>query len=209
MHLLCHYQGIRAVLEVLGVLGRQWCRQSSSHRCRPSHLEQQQVTEVSVFCMVIVSCPISFLQNFIKNKVCFLYVVVSGNDYLSSTAHPSGPPLLGNHSLPALQGGQALPQRSFVLKKSPEVRGAPLDPGDQEPLNVPEDLAKTVPVRHCLLSDLSLLGSLGGQADHHQRHLTALVVLEVLLNLNKTRVQHLKHNPTVKASTDLFCAATY
>ncbi len=42
------YQGIRAVLEVLGVLGWHWSRQSSSHRCRPSHLKQQRISVFSV-----------------------------------------------------------------------------------------------------------------------------------------------------------------
>ena len=176
MHQLIHYRGIRAVLVVLGVLGCQRCRQSSSHRCHPSHLERQQVTDVTKGHPKQSLCPLRW---------------ATGNDYLSSAAYPSGPPLLGNHFLRAIQAGQDLPQRSFVLKSSPEVRGAPVDPGDQGSLNVLEDLAKTVRLRHCLPSDLSLLGSLGRQADHHCRYLAALVVLEVLLNLNRTRVQRL------------------
>lgn len=73
-NLLWCYQGIRAVLEVPGVLGWHRYRQSSSHRCRPSHLKQQQVTEVSVFCMVFILNLINLfsffviLQNFMKKE---------------------------------------------------------------------------------------------------------------------------------------------
>lgn len=79
-NLLWCYQGIRPVLEVPGVLGCHWYRQSSSHRCRPSHLKQQQVTEVSFFCVVFILTLINLfsffviLQNFIKKTLFFSFL---------------------------------------------------------------------------------------------------------------------------------------
>lgn len=99
----------------------------------------------------------------------------------------SGQFLLGNLSPPAHQDGQALQQHSSVLLwKSLEVQADLVDPGHLKALHAQGDLAKKSLVHPVLPFDLSLQGSLAVQADRHHQHLGVLVLLEVLLDLEKT-----------------------
>lgn len=85
-------------------------------------------------------------------------------------SHLSGLSLQGNLSLPAHRDARVLQGCSFVLLwKSLAVQGDLVNPEDQEPLDVLGDQAEIPLERQLHPSDLSLLGSLVVQADHHHQ----------------------------------------
>lgn len=95
--------------------------------------------------------------------------------------------LLDNLDLPAHQDAQVLQPHSFVLlMNSLEVQVVLVDPGDQTPLNAPEDLAEKSLVNPVLPLVLALLGSQVVPADHCHQKLGVQVFLGVLLDLEKT-----------------------
>ena len=94
----CRYLGIQAFLQVLGVQGRHWCHQSSSHRCHLSHLKRQQITDVSVTTLIIIYFFIFFVRKFVSSTViiwiCSLRLPLDCNHSCFTFLLKLHPPLL-------------------------------------------------------------------------------------------------------------------